>query len=181
MPLPARQNVLVDLARFGAAAVAAPLLEKLAVGSESDSAPVLAAFARSLVTNRPDDLAAASHDLAGLEMYLLAAEAATAAAAGFAAVGRAGLAAEWRDRAGELVARCPGAATPGLRGAAARAALSRREHEVASLAVSGLGNRQIAERLGVSKRTIDSQLQKVYEKLAITGRPDLAAALEHTA
>ena len=48
--------------------------------------------------------------------------------------------------------------------------LTLRELEVARLAIWGLTNRQIAEQLGTSGRTVGNQLQRVYDKLGIHDR-----------
>jgi DNA-binding NarL/FixJ family response regulator len=45
------------------------------------------------------------------------------------------------------------------------------------LAAVGHSNRQIAEELFLSVRTIENHLQRVYEKLGIRSRTELAAAL----
>lgn len=55
--------------------------------------------------------------------------------------------------------------------------LTARELEVARLAARGLSTTEIATRLQVSKRTVESHLERVYRKLAIEGRPMLAQAL----
>ncbi|MGB0114793.1 MAG: LuxR C-terminal-related transcriptional regulator [Ilumatobacteraceae bacterium] len=55
--------------------------------------------------------------------------------------------------------------------------LTSREKEVAQLAVSGLTSRQIAERLGTSRRTVDSHLGRIYTKLDIDGRAGLVERL----
>jgi len=55
--------------------------------------------------------------------------------------------------------------------------LSRRERDVAELAVTGLSSREIAARLGVSVRTVDNLLQRAYQKLGVRGRSELAARL----
>jgi DNA-binding CsgD family transcriptional regulator len=51
--------------------------------------------------------------------------------------------------------------------------LTRREREVATLAARGLTNKQIAERLVVSERTVGNHLYSVYAKLGVNGRDDL--------
>ena len=48
-----------------------------------------------------------------------------------------------------------------------------REVEIARLAWRGLSNREIAERLGTSVRTVDNHLHQAYTKLGIRGRGDL--------
>jgi DNA-binding NarL/FixJ family response regulator len=44
-------------------------------------------------------------------------------------------------------------------------ALSRREREVVQLVAEGHGNVAVAERLGVSKRTVESHRRRIAEKL----------------
>jgi DNA-binding CsgD family transcriptional regulator/sugar lactone lactonase YvrE len=56
-----------------------------------------------------------------------------------------------------------------------RAALSRREQEIAALVAQGLTNRAIAERLFISERTVDGHLEHVREKLGVTSRAQVAA------
>jgi DNA-binding NarL/FixJ family response regulator len=56
-------------------------------------------------------------------------------------------------------------------------ALTVREHEVAELAVRGLTNRQIAEKLVVSVKTVEGHLSRVFTKLGVPCRTALAAPL----
>jgi DNA-binding CsgD family transcriptional regulator len=44
---------------------------------------------------------------------------------------------------------------------------------VAELAAAGLPSRGIAERLGITTRTVDNLLGRVYVKLGISGRSEL--------
>src|SRR4051794_12299003 len=55
--------------------------------------------------------------------------------------------------------------------------LTASERRVAALAADGLGNVAIAQALFVSRKTIETHLGHVYEKLAITSRDDLARVL----
>ena len=57
------------------------------------------------------------------------------------------------------------------------AALTDAEHQVADLAADGLTNREIALRLVVSRRTVETHLAHAYQKLGITSRQDLATTL----
>jgi DNA-binding CsgD family transcriptional regulator len=57
------------------------------------------------------------------------------------------------------------------------AGLTRREHEIAELAARGLPDRDIADRLVVSVRTVESHLGRVYRKLGVSSRRDLPGAL----
>jgi DNA-binding NarL/FixJ family response regulator len=53
--------------------------------------------------------------------------------------------------------------------------LTGREREVASLVAVGLGNREIAERLFLSKRTVDSHIEHIFTKLGFSSRTQLAS------
>lgn len=55
--------------------------------------------------------------------------------------------------------------------------LTPQEAQIAQLAASGLTNKQIAERLYLSPRTVGGHLSKVFPKLAITSRAALRDAL----
>lgn len=58
------------------------------------------------------------------------------------------------------------------------ATLTPEDLEVAHLAASGLSNRQIAQRLYVSHRTVGSRLYRLFPKLGITTRAGLRDALD---
>ncbi|CCH78582.1 hypothetical protein BN12_3000003 [Nostocoides japonicum T1-X7] len=58
------------------------------------------------------------------------------------------------------------------------AALTPAEHEVAMLAASGCGNKEIAQRLFVTRRTVETHLTHVFDKLGIAGRTRLADLLD---
>jgi DNA-binding CsgD family transcriptional regulator len=55
--------------------------------------------------------------------------------------------------------------------------LTKREYEVAELAAQGQSNRQIAEQLGLSIRTIDAHMSRVFAKWDLHARSELAARL----
>jgi DNA-binding NarL/FixJ family response regulator len=56
--------------------------------------------------------------------------------------------------------------------------LTPQERLVAELAAEGLTNRQIADRLLISRRTVGIHLYRVFPKLGITSRAALRDALE---
>jgi len=57
-------------------------------------------------------------------------------------------------------------------------ALTPSELRVAREAARGISNRQIAQSMFVTTKTVETQLTSVYQKLGIRGRSDLAAAVE---
>jgi DNA-binding CsgD family transcriptional regulator len=84
-------------------------------------------------------------------------------------------AAPWVSRA-ELELRATGRTrTPS--GAPGATALTPQELEIARLAASGLTNKQIAERLYLSARTVGGHLYQIFPKLGITTRAALRDAL----
>ncbi len=58
--------------------------------------------------------------------------------------------------------------------------LSKRESEVLGLVATGLANKQIARRLGISERTVKAHLTAVFQQLGVTDRTQAALwAKEH--
>jgi DNA-binding CsgD family transcriptional regulator len=55
--------------------------------------------------------------------------------------------------------------------------LSAQERRVSTMAAEGLGNREIAEALFLTRRTVEMHLTGAYRKLGVSGRGELAAAL----
>ena len=53
-------------------------------------------------------------------------------------------------------------------------ALSAREHEVAGLVAEGRTNREIAGRLFLSEKTIETVLSRVFRKLGVRSRVKVA-------
>jgi DNA-binding CsgD family transcriptional regulator len=67
--------------------------------------------------------------------------------------------------------------TPRRRGRESWAQLTPQELQVAQLAAEGLSNKEIAERLYLSSRTIGTHLYRLFPKLGITSRTELRDAL----
>jgi DNA-binding NarL/FixJ family response regulator len=55
--------------------------------------------------------------------------------------------------------------------------LSEREREVAEFVAAGLGNAAIAERLFISKKTVEKHVGSIYDKLGVRSRAQLAGLL----
>ena len=83
--------------------------------------------------------------------------------------------ASWSDRARREL-RASGESSR-RRDPEARDRLTAQELQIAQLAADGLTNREIGRRLYLSHRTIATHLYRVFPKLGITARTELAAAL----
>ena len=59
----------------------------------------------------------------------------------------------------------------------AGASLTPSEREVAQLAARGLTNREVAERLFVSPKTVEASLSRAYSKLGIRSRAELGRVM----
>jgi DNA-binding CsgD family transcriptional regulator len=168
---------LHDLARLGGAADVEARLHELADGAQGEYLRLLARSAAGLARGDADALGEVAERFAELGFNLRAAEAAMAASEASARHGDQRTAARWAHRATELAARCEAPAAVDLLGSAAGPVpLTAREREIAGLAVDGLPSRVIAERLFVSVRTVDNHLARIYAKLGVRGRTELAEA-----
>jgi DNA-binding CsgD family transcriptional regulator len=155
-------------------------VERLRALASSTGSPLVAAWARHAEAAAGHDgraLDAVSADLDALGARLGAAEAAAQAAAAHERAGRRVDALRSGTRARVLAEGCEGARTPLLRHAARPSGLTPREGDVADLAAQGLTSRAIAERLFVSTRTVESHLYRIFPKLGVTTRDELAGLL----
>jgi DNA-binding CsgD family transcriptional regulator len=164
-----------DIARLGDARAEQDRLTELAEMVDGELVGAFADHARARVSNDAAALEAAAHSLAGVGAVVVAHEAATEASAAWRAEGfrrRAGTCDELAQR---LAAQSEGARSPAARTEAGYVALSVREQEVATLAADGLTSREIADKLYLSRRTVDNHLQRIYDKLGVSSRQQLSA------
>lgn len=63
--------------------------------------------------------------------------------------------------------------TPAVDNSGLTLPISDREREIATLVAKGLSNRQIADQLYVSVRTVEGHLHRIYAKLGIEEREQL--------
>ncbi len=169
-----------DLARIGDAQSAVEPLRRLEQTTDSAFARPRRILAEGLVARDADRLLDAAEGFGAIGAMLAATEA--GAAALDAARERGDRRATRLATAVFQAARrsCPDARTPLLE-LASGPDLSPREREIAGLAAEGRTSRAIAEQLGVSNRTVDNLLQRVYAKLGVAGRSELREAWVHHA
>jgi DNA-binding CsgD family transcriptional regulator len=137
----------------------------------------MADHARGLVANDPPLLETALDGFESSGSLVLAAETAADLAVAWQRAGHARAAAAAARRCADLVSRTGGAATPPLLRGQPAEPLTKREHEVALLAAGGMTSKDIAARLYLSTRTVDTHLARIYRKLGVVGRSELTAAL----
>ena len=163
-----------DVVRFGAAKRVADRLAVLAQDAEGTLPALYARHARGVADTDGPALAAVAGEFERLGYLPYAAEAAAHAARAFTAAGQARDSAAACGRARSLADRCPGLRTPPLAGLGAER-LTEREVVVARLAATGLTSREIADRVGRARKTVENQLQSAYAKLGVTNRQELRA------
>jgi DNA-binding CsgD family transcriptional regulator len=74
----------------------------------------------------------------------------------------------WSEKARRELARIGGRTTDGT-------SLTASEERVAALVAEGLTNKQVAGRLFVTDRTVEGHLSRIYAKLGVHSRAELAA------
>ena len=171
-------TLLHDLVRFGAARDAAERLEELAGMLDGPLIQARARHARAVVDRDVRLLTEVVGRFEAIDALGLAAEAAADLADVHRGRAEARLATAAQQRSADLAARAGGVHTPGLTRGSGIEPLTLREREVAMLASAGRSSREIGEHLGLSTRTVDTHLARVYRKLGITGRAGLTTALE---
>jgi DNA-binding CsgD family transcriptional regulator len=147
-------------------------LAELATTLNTPLAEAIAQHARGLADHDGDVLDAAADRFADMGAVALAADAAAQAAREHARTGRHGQEIKSSTRAHGL-ARQGGIRTPAVDAAALPSPITAREHEIANLVAAGLSNRQIADRLIVSVRTVEGHVYRIFAKLGIDDRDQL--------
>jgi DNA-binding NarL/FixJ family response regulator len=157
-----------------AGAPAAPQLERMAARSESR---LITAYARHAGAKAARDGAAlidAAEEMAAIGALRYAVEAASDAATAYLAAGRTDSARRAAARARELHVPDQGGELPAIDGLDATAVeLTPREAQLVELARQGHSNAEIADRLVISVRTVETHLYRGMQKLGISDRRDL--------
>ena len=161
---------LIDLARFGEPRRAAAQFRLLPELASSSLWRIADMAITALVDDELESLLHAARAGRALHLQPLATELARRAISAAIRVGR-------HDTAARIDLHCPldDTPTPIMRESRSDpTAITPREREVAHLAGAGSSSAVIAGRLGISQRTVDNLLGKVYVKCRFrNGRPDL--------
>jgi DNA-binding CsgD family transcriptional regulator len=139
-------------------------------------ASLLARWAAALAADDGGALGAVSIDLETMGDRIAAADAAAHASLAFQRQNRRGAALTASGRAGRLIADC-GATTPATRSLTAPAPLTEREREIAGLVADGLSNKEIAEALSVSVRTVENHIYRACSHSGVATRKELAGLI----
>jgi DNA-binding CsgD family transcriptional regulator/tetratricopeptide (TPR) repeat protein len=176
---PAREVLCLQTATsFGDTTTVARLGELVRVVGGA-RAPVAAQHAAALAAGDGDGLMSASAAYEEIGDLLAAVDAAAQASIALRHTNRRGSALGATNRARELAGRCGDVHTPALSDAAAPAVFTGRMREVVMLAGGGLTNREIAQRLQLSVRTVEGHLYRAASRVGARDRNELARAIGH--
>lgn len=162
-------------AQFGDSS-GAPRLRELEGIVEGPRAGVAARFAEALRDGDAPQLGQVSEEFERLGDLVAAVDAAAHAALTYRRQGLRGSALGCSTRAAALADHC-GASTFALRRAGEPLPFTDREREIVMLIGEGLSSREIAERLTLSARTVESHIYRAMSKTGTSSREELAALL----
>jgi DNA-binding CsgD family transcriptional regulator len=162
--------------QFGERSCGSRLRELQAI-VEGPRAGVAARFAEALHDGNGAELSAVSAEFKDMGDLIAAVDAAAHAAIAYRHQDLRGSALGCSVKAEALAEQCGGARTPALRKAVERLPLTDREREIVMLIGEGLSNRDIATRLTLSVRTVESHIYKAMGKTGVSSRDQLAALL----
>ncbi len=174
MPVYASQLVYEAMRAGAPGALVAPLQVRLAARCDARLVAAYAAHAAALAAEDGDALLALADELAAIGARRYALEAAVGAAEELLRAKRTDAARRAASRARDL--HEPGHGTPPPEIAdldAVAAALTAREAQLVELASQGLSNAEIADRLVLSVRTVESHIYRAMQKLGVSDRRDL--------
>ena len=175
---PAWEVVLLQTAtQFGDATTAARLAE-LAAQVQGPRAPAAAAHAAALAAGDGDALVEASRHYEEFGDRLAAADAAAQAVLAYQHAGQRGAAMTAGAITQRLAAECQQAQTPAIRSATMPQPFTDRQREIISLAAQGLSNKEIADRLTMSIRSVEGHLFRASQRVGANNREQLISMLQ---
>ncbi len=169
--------LLQTATQFGDHTTSARLAE-LTDQVQGPRAAAAAAHAAALAAGDGAGLVDASRRYEAFGDRLAAADAAAQAIVAYQHAGLRGAAMSASAAAQRLAAECQGAQTPALRAATTWQPFTTRQREVISLAAQGLSNKQIADRLTMSTRSIEGHLFRASQRVGANSREQLIGILQ---
>lgn len=154
-----------------------PIVAELAAAAQGSLLPALGRYLLATTHGSPDDLLRCADELHKLHLNLHATRAHAAAIRHLRVDRQSSRAAEEATRLRQILARTGEDLHLLVPSLVPAAALTARELEVARLVAAGLGNRDIAERLVVSDRTVDNHVYRIFRKLGIRSRDEISRVL----
>jgi DNA-binding CsgD family transcriptional regulator len=152
-------------------------LSDLCATVQGPRAVAAAAFSAALAATDGPALQAASAQFESFGDLFAAADAAAHAAVALRRHDKHGSALIAAARAQRLASVCGGAVSPALREAAQPLPLTRREREIISLVASGMSNKEIADTLHLSIRSVEGHLYRSSAKTGASSRMELTALM----
>jgi DNA-binding CsgD family transcriptional regulator len=146
-----------------------------AVGGPLAAADAL--HAQGLIDSDAAMVFSAAVEFERIGAMLSAADAAAQASELFDRAGDRRRAVEAAALAERLTRQCGGLRTPAPRVRSRPLPLSAREREIANLVARGLSNPEVADRLVLSRRTVEGHLYRIFAKLDVADRDQLAAVM----
>ncbi|MDX3853418.1 LuxR C-terminal-related transcriptional regulator [Streptomyces sp. AK02-01A] len=150
------------------AAVSSRLVE-LADATDAPHITIYAEHANALAARDASAVEQVCSAFDSLGMYLHAAEAAAHAARLWSRNANTDQARRAADHCHQLARHCEGVMTPAIL-ACRTPQLTDRERDIAHLATAGHSSQHIASQLGITVRTVDNHLYRVYRKIGVTSR-----------
>ncbi|GAB90023.1 helix-turn-helix transcriptional regulator [Gordonia rhizosphera] len=154
-----------------------PRLRDLESVVEGPRVGVAVRFATALRDADGSELLSVSEQFEEMGDLIAAVDAAAHAAEVFRRDGKRGSELASATRVDGLAEQCGGACTPALRQAEENLPLTGREREIVMLIGEGLSNREVAERLFLSVRTVETHVYRAMSKTGTNTRDELAALL----
>jgi DNA-binding CsgD family transcriptional regulator len=140
-------------------------------------AQTVAAHAESLLDGNGEGLLRASQGYQAIGDRATAADAAAQAAVAFSAAQLSSRGLFAASIAQQLAEECGGLCTPATRSPVSPTPLTGRQREVAELVAAGLSNKEIADRLFTSVRTVEGHLYRACQRVGATSRSHLTAIM----
>jgi DNA-binding NarL/FixJ family response regulator len=175
--LVATESLHVALLLGADAKQCAVTLEALAADAQDDAIHAWARHARAVADKDANAQLATAEVFENLGLDLDAAQAGAMAALAFREEGLTAAASRASTLAARCSDRCPGVRVPALAARPDAPDLTAREREIAGLAARGLSNPDIADALVLSLRSVETYVLRVYRKLGVHNRAELARAL----